>query len=109
MACETEGNGIFLCQETVDFWVGRLTPVFTGKTVTMSLALSSLGPDDGNVNLAALLGTQNEATDVAPNTGHLTVAPVPTTAPSLLSGAEHGARIHVRRTQTGWTFPDLDR
>lgn len=68
-----------------------------------------LGPDDGNINLGALLGTKNEATDIAPNAGHLTIAPLPTTAPSLLSGVEPGARIHVRRTQTGWTFLDLDR
>ncbi len=60
MACATEGNGIFLCQETVDFWVGRLTPVLSPETAAalradplpLELVLFALIAAAATINLA---------------------------------------------------------
>ena len=48
-----------------------ITPVFSGTTLIMRVPLAALGGDDGSVNIATVLGTIPEPTDIAPNYGHL--------------------------------------
>ncbi len=52
--------------------VDTVAAVYSGNTITIQIPLSSLGGDDGVVNVAAILGTQFELTDVGPNVGNLT-------------------------------------
>lgn len=62
--------------------VGAITPTFSGSTVTLRIPLALIGHDDGNVNLAAIVGTvtgfvgangepEGEPTDLVPNLGHV--------------------------------------
>jgi hypothetical protein len=41
--------------------------------MTLKIPLASLGHDDGNMNIAAVVGTAQVPTDVVPNVGHLTL------------------------------------
>ena len=55
-------------------------PTFSGKRISGRIPLSALGNDDGYLNAAVIVGTLAEATDIAPNSGHLKVGgtgPVP--------------------------------
>jgi len=52
---------------------GTVRPVYSGKKITVHIPLSVLGGDDGKVNAAAIVGTNAEPTDIAPNNGHLAV------------------------------------
>jgi len=73
---------------------GTVNPLFHDKTLELRLPLSTLGPDDGHANLAAVVGTMSGPTDIAPNTGHLALgAPAAVAArvqatviPALVSG-----------------------
>lgn len=47
--------------------VGTITPTFSGNTLSMAIPLSLLGGDDGFVNLATVVGTVPEPTDIAPD------------------------------------------
>lgn len=47
--------------------VGTITPTFSGNTLSMAIPLSLLGGDDGFVNLATVVGTLAEPTDIAPD------------------------------------------
>jgi hypothetical protein len=53
--------------------VGRILPVYAGRTLTIRLSPELLGGDDGYVNAAAIVGSVGSASDVAPNTGHLSL------------------------------------
>lgn len=53
---------------------GTVIPQFLGNIVQVSVPLSMLGDDDGDVNLATVVGTEPEATDIAPDDGHLDVS-----------------------------------
>lgn len=51
--------------------LGRVKPIFSGKTVTVRFPRTLIGNDDGFLNAAAIVGTQGSPTDIAPNGGHL--------------------------------------
>jgi hypothetical protein len=53
--------------------LGRLVPVYAGRTLTLRLGPELLGGDDGYVNAAAIVGTVGSASDVAPNAGNLSL------------------------------------
>lgn len=61
---------------------GQASAAYTASTLTLSIPLSALGNDDGNVNLAALTGTLSEPSDLAPNGGALSSAAATTGATS---------------------------
>ncbi len=66
--------------------VGSLVPVFSGKTLTMVIPLSDIGGDDGTVSMATVVGTDPEATDIAPNAGNYSnAAPGATARPGKTS------------------------
>jgi hypothetical protein len=54
---------------------GHVKPVFSGKTVTIRIPRTMLGNDDGFLNAAAIVGTNGRATDLVPESGHLTLNP----------------------------------
>lgn len=78
----SEGQGRYEIWRTSDGAVtGTLLPLFNGNTLEMRIPLSALGGDDGHVNLAAVVGTLAEPTDIVPNDALLTVGqPARTTA-----------------------------
>jgi hypothetical protein len=51
--------------------LGRIMPVYAGRTLTLHLGPELLGGDDGYVNAAAIVGTVGCASDVAPTGGNL--------------------------------------
>ncbi|HET9797559.1 MAG TPA: hypothetical protein VFP90_06205, partial [Gemmatimonadaceae bacterium] len=53
--------------------LGRIVPVYAGRTLTLRLSPELLGGDDGYVNAAAIVGTVGSASDVAPNAGNLSL------------------------------------
>ncbi len=67
--------------------VGVVTPTFGATSITFTIAQSLLGNDDGNVNLATIIGSLTEPTDIVPNAGHLTLGtsglPIATLARSV--------------------------
>jgi hypothetical protein len=54
---------------------GRVKPVFSGQTVTIRIPRTMLGNDEGFLNAAAIVGTNGRATDIVPESGHLTLNP----------------------------------
>lgn len=85
---------------------GTIVPVFVGNRITLAIPLTLLGGDDGRINLAVVVGTDVEPTDIAPNDGNLRVAPptpvaaagtgpapVPTTPPAVRAWGRWRARI----------------
>ena len=72
----------------LDGEVGRIAPIYTDTRIIVTVPLAMIGNDDGNVNLSAVIGTEEEPTDLVPNTGHLALGtPV----------APANARLAVRR------------
>jgi hypothetical protein len=53
--------------------VGYVRPVFSGHRVSFRIPRSLLGNDDGFMNVAVAVGNNYEATDIAPNAGHIKV------------------------------------
>jgi hypothetical protein len=54
----------------------KTTPLaitFSDNSMTIHAPMTALGNDDGNFSFAGLVGTADRATDVFPNTGHITV------------------------------------
>jgi len=47
--------------------------VFSGKRVSFRITKAMLGNDDGFVNVSVVVGNNLEATDIAPNAGHIKV------------------------------------
>ena len=71
------GAVVFSVSNVGDLTVtGAFVPTFTGNLLTMTIPLSLLNDDDGLVNLAMVMGTLPEATDIGPNDGHLSMGPV---------------------------------
>lgn len=72
----SENNAVFrVFDQNGTFVANATTTAFGGDVVTTVIARSSLGGDDGHVDLAAVIGTPNEVTDFAPNSGSLMTAP----------------------------------
>ena len=61
---------------------GRVLPTFSGKRLTFRLPRSLVGGDDMLMNVAVVMGNTTEATDLAPNDGHLKVGGVGPVAPN---------------------------
>lgn len=66
-------DGTFRVFNENDDSIGVVTPTFGATSITFTIPQSLLGNDDGNVNLAVLVGADTVATDIAPNDGHLTL------------------------------------
>jgi len=83
--------------DTLGAIMGQVRPVFNGSRISVRIRRGLFGGDDAFVNAAAIIGTNAEPTDIAPNNGHLQVgtglvAPYqPTTA--------------LRRTTRTWGSP----
>lgn len=60
--------------------VGSFLPTFAGNVLTLRIPLVVLGGDDGRVDLAAVVGTPQEPTDVVPDLGSLSLGPSPASA-----------------------------
>ncbi|MFI5207189.1 MAG: Ig-like domain-containing protein [Gemmatimonadales bacterium] len=52
---------------------GLVSPTFGDSSMTLRIPLAMLGNDDGNMNVAATVGSVSVPTDVVPNVGHLTL------------------------------------
>lgn len=52
---------------------GRVKPAFNGHTVTIRIPRTMLGNDDGLLDATAIVGATSRPSDIAPETGHLTV------------------------------------
>ncbi len=78
--------------------LGTVMPTFGATSISFTVPLSLLGDDDGNVDLATVIGTNAEPTDIAPNSGHLTlgVSGRPAAAPAA-SQQRAGAAPSVHR------------
>ena len=85
------GTGVYGVFDSLGAQQGTITPTFAGSVLTFAIPLAMLGGDDGIVNLATVVGTIPEPTDIAPEDGNLATGPQP--AP-VVSGA-------VRRDRTG--------
>ncbi|RMH22040.1 MAG: hypothetical protein D6696_04240 [Acidobacteria bacterium] len=53
---------------------GRAPVSFTSNSMTVQIPLTLLGDDDGELDVATILGTEAEPTDVAPNAGSVSSA-----------------------------------
>ncbi|MGH7538905.1 MAG: Ig-like domain-containing protein [Gemmatimonadales bacterium] len=80
------GNGTVSVFDAVTE-VGTVPVTFGTTSMTFTVPQSLLGNDDGNVNVAAVLGSLSEPTDIAPNNGHVTLGvsglPAPPPAATL--------------------------
>ncbi len=56
-----------------DVQTGEIDLRFSGHIVTFTVPYAMIGNDDGNLDLAVIAGTRFDATDVVPDTGHLTL------------------------------------
>lgn len=54
--------------------IGRVRPVFAGRTVTIRVPWALLRNDDGNLDATVLVGNGLDATDFAPRNGHVSLA-----------------------------------
>jgi hypothetical protein len=61
---------------------GKVRPTFSGKRLSFRLPRSLVGGDDLLMNVAVVMGNATEATDLAPNDGHLTVGGTGPVAPN---------------------------
>ncbi len=61
---------------------GTIMPIFSGNLIEFAIPATLLGGDDLAVNMATIVGTQPEPTDIAPNDGNLSTSlpPAPVTA-----------------------------
>jgi hypothetical protein len=65
------GGRAFLFDVAADVETARLDLVIEGARATIRIPRSSLGGDDGRLNLAAVVGNRIDATDRIPDAGHL--------------------------------------
>jgi hypothetical protein len=93
-----------LVLDASDNVVGYVRPVFSGHRVSFRIPRSTLGNDDGFMNVAVTVGNNHEATDIAPNAGHVkvggtgSVAPYsPTASLQSLRARNWGGGWNVRR------------
>lgn len=98
----TEGTGLMPVLDSESNVVATISPTFDGNKIDLFIPLSSLGGDEGDVNLATVVGTIPEPTDIAPNDGNLTAGPSATSGPRLSrspASTAHGLRP--------WGWPGL--
>jgi hypothetical protein len=90
------GSGVYTVSDVSGPSPGTITPVFNANVMTLTIPLALLGGDDGLVDLATVVGTSPEPTDVAPNTGVLRTGPGP--------GPTAGGVVRARQTgeARGW-------
>lgn len=81
--------------------VGTVMPTFGATSITFTIPQSMIGSDDGNVDLATVIGSLDEPTDIAPNTGHMTlgVSGLPAAA---LTGSRQLPGAASRVPSWGW-------
>ncbi|MEM9555962.1 MAG: hypothetical protein AAGC60_17025 [Acidobacteriota bacterium] len=70
------GATIELVDDINESVLGRVPVTFAGSTLEVNVPLALLG-DDGAVNVAAIIGTLDEATDLAPNDGSVAADETP--------------------------------
>jgi len=75
-------NGSFTVYDANDS-LGTVMPTYDAQSITMTIPLTLLGNDDGNMNLGALIGSPNEPTDIVPSDGHLTLGDPGVPAPPI--------------------------
>ena len=78
---------------------GSVRPVFSGKRLSVRIPRSLLGGDEAFLNAAAIIGTNFEPTDIAPENGHLKVGGTGPVAPYRPSVS--AVRPAVRPTMQG--------
>lgn len=87
--------------DTLGSQTGSVRPVFSGKRVSFRIPRSMLGNDDGFMNVAAIIGSVLEPTDLAPNSGHLKVGGTGSVAPYRPSAPLQSGR--ARNWGSHWT------
>lgn len=77
--------------------------LFAGNTLTLRLRLAQLGDDDGNLNMAVIVGTVSEPIDLAPNEGNFAVKSATASAPGRPQRGDvqlkHGQGCAIRGAQ----------
>ena len=71
----TDDTGVYIVFTRVgDEFVpsGAITPIFKGSTLTLNIPLNMIA-SDGNLNLAAAVGSPSQWSDIVPNDGHIKV------------------------------------
>lgn len=87
------GNEVILINLISEAVVGGIPATFTGDLVTLRIPLSQLGGDDGNFKFAAIFGTVDRPTDIAPNSGsYLARRPAGVRSAAALTGLPDGER-----------------
>lgn len=71
----TAGSGVMSIADSNGVVVGTFTSEVSANVLRMVIPLSLIGGDEGLVDLAMLVGTSQEETDIAPDTGVLSMAP----------------------------------
>lgn len=81
----------------------RIPAAYVDNRIVLPIPLALLGGDDGNVNMATIMGTSPEPTDVAPNNGAVIVFP-PAGAPpaGLRAETDRPGQPGVRRPVLRW-------
>lgn len=84
--------------------LGILGARVSGRVLELTVPYAMLGFDDGNVGTAVVVGTRLEATDVAPNSGHLAVGVSPSAVLSAIapSGAADPLPRHPAPNRVAW-------
>lgn len=71
----SDPSGNFGLVDVANQVVTTFTPIFAGNLLTLRIPRSQLGGDDGLVDLATVVGTNPEPTDIAPNNGSIELVP----------------------------------
>jgi hypothetical protein len=76
-------------------FITEVVPILQNRSLRLSIPLSALGGDDGQVNLSMVLGNHQNPTDWAPDMGHAQIGPVEwlTVAPSAGTVAGGGTTV----------------
>ena len=81
-------------QEGVNDPIGTITPIFDFDLITFEIPAALLGGDDLALNMATIVGTHPEPTDIAPNDGHLSTSVTPAL---LMASTSDSMRDRVKR------------
>jgi len=91
-------NGSFTVWDVNDS-LGTVMPTYDAHSITFAIPYALIGNDDGNVNLAAVVGLI-EPTDIGPSNGHMTLGdpgiPATGAAPALLAARARFPRAWIR-------------
>jgi hypothetical protein len=94
-----EGSGSYDVVDVLSGITGSVTPDFDDNVLILRVPLSLLGDDDGALNLAIIVGTDPEPTDIAPDDGHLVLDAEETLQVVSVSADATGARL-LQRSST---------